>query len=556
MMLTNSVCKERILSEEYRDFIIGNKIPPSIAKVDPSQLCAQKLPYDYQCVYVENAIGDALNLDVYYYNSIPKCYGLLDVQAMSEVGISQIQNYPTLQLKGNNVMIGFLDTGIDYQHEAFRDIGGQTRIEAIWDQTIQSGTPPEGFIYGSEYTKAMINEALKMEQPLEMVPSVDENSHGTFVASVAAGSINIEEGFIGGAPEATIAMVKLKESKQYLKEFYQIKSDAICFQENDIMMGIQYLKKLADSKNMPLVLCIALGTNLGSHTGISPLANILNRYADVGSMGIVTGVGNEANERQHFRGDATEEIEIRVEQGTEGFVVELWTEIPNLVNVSVVSPSGEILPPSPLRKGDNGEYVFTFEKTRVYMDYRLLMERSNSELVYLRFEKPVEGIWKLLVELIQFTEGDYHLWITDRRFLTSQVYFLESSPDTTICEPANAFFPMTVGYYDGRQDSVDIQSGRGYTRTGRIKPDFVAPGVNVKGAIPRNQYTKRTGSSIATAVTAGAVALLLEWNVYYFGERNVSSIQLKNLLILGAERDAEVVYPNTLWGACVILVLG
>ena len=107
---------------------------------------------------------------------------------------------------------------------------------------------------------------------------------------------------------------------------------------------------------------------------------------------------------------------------------------------------------------------------------------------------------------------------------------------------------MTVGYYDGRQDSVDIQSGRGYNRTGRIKPDFVAPGVNVKGAIPRNQYTKRTGSSIATAVTAGAVAILLEWNVYYFGERNVSSIQLKNLLILGAEREAEVVYPNTLWG--------
>lgn len=568
-----TICKERILSEEYRDFILGNKVPPSIKEVEESELCVQKLPYDYRCVSVEEYIGGSLSLDVFYYNTIPKCYGLQDIKVMNDAGIRQIQNYPTLQLTGANVLMGFLDTGIDYTNTVFRNLAGGTRIEAIWDQTIQEGGAPEGFLYGTEYTKERIDEALRLENPLEMVPTLDENSHGTFVASVAAGSINMEEQFIGAAPETAIAMVKLKEAKSYLREFYQIAGGAPCYQENDIMLGIKYLKQLADDRGMPLVLCIALGTNLGSHTGISPLPDILNRYADVAGMAIVQGVGNEANERKHYVGKATnttaqsnasnevipsnqinsnvtlrDEVEVRVGENVDGFVLELWTEIPNLLNISIISPSGEKLPQSPLRKGRSGEYFFVFENTRVYIDYRLLMERSNSELVFFRFTNPLAGIWKIVVEQVQFVNGVYHMWITDSQFLTGEVYFLESSPDVTICEPANAEYPITVSYYDSAKKSIDIQSGRGYTRTDRIKPDFAAPGVNVKGALPRNRYTTRTGSSIATAITAGAAALLLEWNVYYLGERNISSIQIKNLLILGTTRDVGVVYPNRSWG--------
>ncbi len=568
-MSDGAICRERILSEEYRDFILGNKIPPSISNIEESELCMQALPYDYRCVYVENSIGGPLSLDVFYYNTIPKCYGLQDIKTMNDAGIRQIQNYPTLQLTGANVLIGFLDTGIDYTNTVFRNLAGGTRIEAIWDQSIQEGEPPQGFLYGTEYTKEMIDEALRFENPLEVVPSIDENSHGTFVASVAAGGLNLEEQFIGAAPEAAIAMVKLKETKSYLRDFYQIKEDVPCYQENDIMLGIKYLKQLADNKEMPLVLCIALGTNLGSHTGISPLPDILNRYADVAGMAIVLGVGNEANERKHYVGKAKgtinsassnsggnvnsnvtlrEEVEVRVGENVEGFVLELWTEIPNLLNISIISPSGEVLPQTPLRKGKSGEYFFVFESTRVYIDYRLLMERSNSELVFFRFTNPIAGIWTIVVEQIQFVNGIFHMWITDSKFLTGEVYFLESSPDVTICEPANGEYPITVSYYDSSKNSIDIQSGRGYTRTDRIKPDFAAPGVNVKGALPRNRFTTRTGSSIATAITAGAAALLLEWNVYYLGERNISSIQVKNLLILGTKRDVGVVYPNRSWG--------
>ncbi len=558
-MQEQSLCKERILSEEYRDFILGNKVPMAISSIDEEQLCKQSLGYGYECVYVESYLSDPLDLNDFYYNTIPKCYGLLDMEAVEDAGVSAIQNYPTLQLKGENVMIGFLDTGIDYTNDAFRDIGGRTRIEAIWDQTIQDGQEPKGFLYGTEYRKEVIDKALQEENPYEIVPSRDEDGHGTFVASVAAGGINIEEQFIGAAPESSIAMVKLKSAKSYLRNFYYIKEGVPCYQENDIMLAIKYLKQLADEKDLPLVLCLALGNNLGSHTGISPLANVLNEYADVPRMAIVMGTGNEANERHHYlekggvgnsviMGDGTrtseEVVEVRVGTEVTGFIIELWTEIPNLLNITVISPSGEEVPPTPLRKGKSGEYFFVLEQTKIYIDYRLLMEKSNAELVFFRFTNPVEGIWKIRVGQTQFVTGVFHMWITDSKFLTGEVYFLESEPDVTINEPGNAIYPITVSYYDGAKNSIDIHSGRGYTRNNEIKPDFAAPGVNVKGALPRNRYTRRTGSSIATAITAGACALLMEWNVYQLGYTNVSSIQIKNVLILGTTRSPGVEYPN------------
>ena len=107
---------------------------------------------------------------------------------------------------------------------------------------------------------------------------------------------------------------------------------------------------------------------------------------------------------------------------------------------------------------------------------------------------------------------------------------------------------MTVGYYNGDDNSIAIRSGRGYTRSEKIKPDFVAPGVNVTGAAMRNQFTERTGSSVAVGITAGAVALMLEWIVYQLGESGIDSIQIRNLLVLGTDRKPGETYPNREWG--------
>ena len=552
-MPEREVCRERILSEDYRDFIVSELRQNLFTNLITEDTCTQEMQFIYESVYLEKEIADPITFERFSYNSIPKCYTLIDMAAMTQAGITQIQNYPTLNLQGTGVMIGFVDVGIDYQNPVFRNIDGSTRIAGIWDQTIQSGTPPEGFAYGTEYRREQIDEALRSGNPLEIVPSVDTNSHGTFVASIAAGGVNEGEQFIGAAPDATIAMVKLKPAKQYLKEFYEIHTDAPCYQENDIMLGITYLNQLATELELPLVLCFALGTNMGGHSAVSPMTGLLEIYSSLANRAVVIGAGNEANERHHFLGRAenvndVKTVEIRVATDVQGFCMELWTENPNIMAVTVVSPTGGSTGRIPIRREETQEFPFVFERSTVSVDYRLFLERSNAELIFFRFNRPDEGIWKIIVEPVQVAEGVFHLWLPMTEFLENEVYFLESNPDYTITEPGSTITGMTVGFYNGNDNSVAISSGRGYTRGGVIKPNYVAPGVNVTGATTRNQFAERTGSSIAAAITAGACALLLEWILYELGEEAVDSIQIRNLLTLGTERNPGEVYPNRTWG--------
>ena len=548
-----SICRERILSNNYYDFISNQLGMDEFENIVTEDTCTQQTEFIYNIVHVEREVAEPLTFERYSYNAIPKCYTLIDTDAMTQAGILQVQNYPTLNLQGSGVMIGFIDTGIDYQNPVFRNLDGSTRIAGIWDQTIQEGVPPRGLLYGTEYRREQIDEALRNENPFQVVPSRDEQSHGTFLASIAAGGPNEENQFIGAAPDATIAMVKLKPAKQYLKDFYEIHTDAECYQETDIMLGLKYLNQLAEEQGLPLVICIAIGTNQGGHSGLSPLIGLLEVYSNLAQRAIVIGAGNEANQRHHYLGQAQnvndiKEVEIRVASGVSGFCMELWTENPNIMNVTVVSPSGGRTPVFPVRSNQTQDYRFIFEGTEITIDYKLFLERSNAELIFFRLRNPTEGIWKIIVTPVQVAEGTFHLWLPMTEFLQNEVYFLESNPDYTITEPGSAITAMTVGFYNGSDNSVAISSGRGYTRNRAIKPNFVAPGVNVTGAVARNLFAERTGSSIAAGITAGAAALLLEWIVYRLEQGAADSIQIRNLLTLGTERTDGEVYPNRTWG--------
>ena len=548
-----NLCKERILSEEYRDFIITKTRPPYFRDIPPEQLCEQQMDFGYSVAYLDGVQAEPMTIEKFSYPAIPKCYTLLDMDALSQAGILGVQNYPTLQLQGAGVMIGFLDTGIDYENEVFRNLDGTTRIAAIWDQTIQTGEEPVDIAYGSVYTEEMLNQALRSDNPKDIVPTEDTNGHGTFLASIAAGSGVPEEQFLGAAPEATIAVVKLKEAKQYLRRFYYIREDAVCYQENDIMLGLRFLNRLAQERNVPLILCVALGSSMGGHDGTLPLPAILSLYALQGNRGVVIGGGNEANQRHHYEGRVASvneetEVEFRIGEGNIGFSMELWTDIPNLFSISLVSPSGESTSNIPIRAGASNVYSFLFEGTNVYIDYRVLVERTNSELIFFRFDRPTPGIWKVVVRAIQVADGVFHMWMPVADFLSGEVYFLQSSPNETLTNPSNIVPPTTVAFYDGNVDAIAIQSGRGYTRKQAIKPDFAAPGVNVLGALPGGRFTRRTGSSIATGITAGAMALLMEWIAYQRGEVGVDSVQLKSTMILGTERNPNIAYPNREWG--------
>lgn len=546
-------CREQILSEDYRDFI-GNHVRTSFFdSIMQADHCEQDAGFGYKCIYLPASAADPITLPKYSYNSIPKCYAPISMETLNQTGILPVQNYPTLQLKGNGILIGFMDSGIDYTNKVFRNLDGSTRIAAIWDQTVQSGTPPRDFSYGSEYTQEQINSALQSEEPLELVPSTDESGHGTYAASLAAGGADAGEQFLGAAPEAAIAMVKLKQAKQYLRDYYFIPGNAVCYQETDLMLGLKYLNDLADSLGMPLVICITCGSSMGGHIGTLPLSFLIEGYSTRANHITVIGTGNEADKRHHYfntleNTEDTKTVELRVGENVTGFSLELWTEVPNILSISIISPSGENTSRIPFRVGASAEIDFLFERTKVSVDYRLLVEKSSSELVFFRFNAPAPGIWKIIVEPLTVADGRFHMWLPLTEFLTGEVFFLESDPYYTLTNPANTDSPVVVSYYNGTTGAVSQSSGRGYTRTGRLKPDITAPGVNVTGALPGDRFSSRTGSCISAAITSGAVALMLEWILDIQKVSGIDSFQIKSLLILGAVRPKTMEYPNREWG--------
>ncbi len=550
--MADESCRQKILSQDFIDIIVPAYQQSAQIVVGQNRACMEDAGFGYRILHIDKDLVGDITIETFGYNGIPNCYALLDVNVMNQTGISALQNFPTLNLLGTGIMIGFLDTGIDYTNPVFRNSSGGTKIAGIWDQTIQTGNVPEGFSYGSEYTEEQINEALRSGVPETIVPTKDTNGHGTFLASIAAGNADLSNGFQGAAPGATLAVVKLKETKRYLKEFYNIKTDAISFQENDIMMGLRYLHLLAVKRNMPLVICVALGSNFGGHNGASVLSLLLQQYAQLENRCVVIGGGNEANMRHHFQGKLEEgkiqEVEIRVEKEGAGFVAELWTTFPNVVTVYISSPSGEQSPLISVRQGSFYTLEFPFDKTEVTVEYRLLLTNNDSQLIFLRFSNPAPGIWKIGVNPLKRTDGIYHIWLSIEEFQENNAYFLEANPDMTLTEPGSTYGAMTVSYYNGVDNAVDINSGRGYTRSNLIKPDFAVPGVQVTGASMDGRFVKRSGSSIAAGITAGASALIMEWLGQQEEIRGVTTSQVANIILLGTNQGVFSEYPNREWG--------
>lgn len=538
-------CEAMVYSEEYYDLIVDN----ANAVFGAEAICQQKISDLYTVYYVNKKEVPTLDIGTYRYSTIPKCYTILDQTALEVSGIIQVQNQRNLELKGQGILLGFLDTGIAYENSAFRTVDGSSRIVSIWDQTIQSGSPPEGFIYGTEYTKERINEALNSDNPRDIVPSRDENGHGTRLASIAAGSEDIPNDFIGVAPYADIAVVKLKPAKQNLRDFYYIKGGAVAYQENDILTAIEYLEQLAKRRGQPLVLCIGLGTTQGDHGGGDRISNYLDNLAIMYRHAICIAVGNEANARHHFAGrvgeDATEKVEWNVTENMNGFVMEMWGREPELFAISITSPTGEVLPRVPVFNGQQQRHRFVLENTEVIIDYQLTGVRSRDQLIHIRFSNVAAGLWSMEVFPYRISAGGiYNIYLPMTEFLSEEVYFLRPSPDSTLTVPSSAELPMAVGGYDARTEAFFIESGRGFALDGEIKPDVIAPAVNVYAQNPFGRYDTITGTSAAAAIASGAAALLMEWNIKYLDNRVANSIEIKNQLINGTQKLDNQLYPN------------
>ncbi len=551
-MLTESD-RQRITSNDYADFMVPYNQDQRVFSLFPQGM-VQIMNGSNAVAYVPASLLSGRVISQYGYSVIPAIYGLTSQESLEASGVIRLRRIPVFQLLGEGVLIGIIDTGIDYTHPAFRNADGTTRIASLWDQTIESAQFPASTLYGTEYSSDTINTALQSSNPLEVVPSTDENGHGTALAGIAAGSADEANDFSGVVPGSELVVVKLKPAKQNLKDFYFIPPNVAAYQENDIMWATQYVIEVARRLNRPAVICIGLGSSMGSHDGKGALSNLLSVGGNFPGIAVVISAGNEGNARRHFfstigANDGTVTVEMNVGENEAGFSMELWGTAPNTYSIDILSPSGEYIPRIAEGLQVSRVISFIFDRTVINVDYEIIESSTGDQVIVMRFKTPSPGIWRFQVYTRGNLQGSFHIWLPMNGFIGNNTYFVQPNNYTTITSPGNAQIPITVTAYNPAPgNNLYQQAGRGYTRTGAIKPDFAAPGVNIQCPSLNHGYTTYTGTGAAAAHTAGVTAILLEWAIVRNNYPGIDTVEAKKFLIRGADRSENLVYPNRDWG--------
>lgn len=483
--------------------------------------------------------------------------------------VSCVSNRPSAgrlpdNLSGAGVLVGIIDSGIDYEHPDFCKEDGTTRIAAFWDQSVGGGTPPLGYQLGTLFTKEQINELLREDvrgNEGEIVPSADLSGHGTHVAGIAAGNGRASGGrYRGVAYESELLIVKLAEVRSGKAE---VSGTA------RLMEAVDFCIRFAMEKNMPLALNLSYGTREGAHNGQSLLETYLNTVASMAKCVICIGTGNEGIGRTHAGGRLREDMETELELAVEGreksLELELWSNYPDKLTVELVTPSGE---KTQFKYGE-GEIVTAFGSAFLYYARGKSVRLGTAEVEGLWSAPTIYqnlselrigitavgdelgvGLWKIRLIPERIVEGNFDIWIVEGEE-SRNTGFVRPVPFRSLTIPSTAEGVISVGAYDVGTLQTSPFSGRGTAReTGRMKPDLVAPGVDVISCAPGGGYTAKTGTSMAAPFVTGGAVLLLEWGIVRGNDPFLHGEKLREYLLSGAQRLPGEEYPNPIdgWG--------
>lgn len=440
--------------------------------------------------------------------------------------ITQVQRDEpgNLQLTGRGVLIGIVDSGVDYRHPAFLTAEGKSRILRLWDQSIP-GNPPEGYVAGTEYTNEEINEALSfpVQEGRRLVPSEDISGHGTAVLGVAAGS-DFSPGAVnrGVAYESDLLVVKMGIPR----------SDSFP-RTTELMQGVDYLVRQALRLGRPIAINLSFGNNYGSHRGDSLVETYLDSVSSMGKNVICVGMGNNGNDALHYGGKLspgeTQEIELGVGAFEPTLNVQLWKDYEDEMEIYLENPAGERIGPLDETLGaqrwqaGNTELLIYYGKPvpyhvtqEIYVDF--LVRDGESPYVD-------SGVWKIILAAKNIKSGEYFLWLPGGKTLNPGTAFYLPRPQGTLTIPATARRVISVGAYDARQNTYADFSGRGSRALPYQKPDLIAPGVDIIAPRSGGGYAAFTGTSFSTPFVTGASALIMEWGItrrndpYLYGEK-------------------------------------
>ena len=466
--------------------------------------------------------------------------------------ITQVQRDEpgNLRLTGRGVLIGIVDSGVDYRHPAFLTADGKSRILRLWDQSIP-GNPPEGYATGTEYTNEEINEALSLsvQEGRRLVPSEDGSGHGTAVLGVAAGS-DFSRGAVnrGVAYESDLLVVKMGIPRQ----------DSFP-RTTELMQGVDYLVRQAIRLGRPIALNLSFGNNYGSHRGDSLLETYLDNVSGMGKNVICVGMGNNGNDALHTGGKLSpgeiQEIELGVGAFEPTLNVQLWKNYEDEMEIYLEHPAGERVGPlfetlgAQRWQAGNTELLIYYGKPAPY---------HVTQEIYVDFLPQDEktpyvdsGVWKIILAARNIKNGEYFLWLPGGKTLNPGTAFYLPRPQGTLTIPATARRVISVGAYDARQNTYADFSGRGCRALPYPKPDLAAPGVDIYAPRPGGGYAAFTGTSFSTPFVTGAAALLMEWGIirrndpYLYGEKLKAYLRRGAKALQGSEK-----LPNDLigWG--------
>lgn len=302
---------------EYRGDIIAD-----MEKVDYA--CAYIINYKLAIVSVLDDRIDELTQDIpsILLVNLRSMFVLEGINANNTSNINVIKLNPYLGLTGSGVLIGIVDTGIDYMNKEFIREDDTTRIEVIWDQTINYfdetkvksninyNTVYGGKLFFEDDINAAIKAARNGQNPYDIVPVKDEIGHGTNIAGIV-GARGYDSEVQGIAQDCNFVVVKLRQSEVYKRELREnLITNVPVYNNSAILSGIEYLKQYALYKRKPIVIVSAVGTTEYSHDGNDLFSRYVNQVSNTRGIIVISGCGNEGAAEGHASGYLNNEGDI------------------------------------------------------------------------------------------------------------------------------------------------------------------------------------------------------------------------------------------------------
>ncbi len=465
---------------------------------------------DYEFLLANPTIGSGIR------SATPILLGLLDRNVTIPENLLSVENLPA-DYRGNGVLVGIADTGINVNDPAFKYENGESRIYSIWVQDDEGSS--EGVCFGREYKR---NEITNGEINIK-----GDTLHGTNMAKAAQRV----------APDVEFVIVKLKEAKTYYKNSLGIAENVTAFESSDYMLAVDYILKKAGEAQRPIVIITGVGSNQGGHDNQSIFETYLSGVALNNGIALTTAVGNEALSARHTDFEINndlgyEDVEISVGENTKNFTMWMWSDITDRIDISIIPPIGNAIGRIEARNNFISTYTLNLTNTTVRVEYRIPLYRTSTQETIISIKGAVSGIWKIRV-FGNTVLGRINCWLP-LSYFAENLKFLSPSVSTTVVTPSTALSVISVGAYDSLNNRMIASSGRGPTRDGRLKPDFVAP--------------SNSSTSISAAISAGVAALLLEWGLVRGNNLTINTVSIKSYMIQGAVPLGDDIVPNNIWG--------